>query len=102
MLEIAPARGWSDGAQTLEDGRYGAEDFACGGGEMNGAARTRRREVKLAGKSFVSPAREMFSDFDFYVDGRAGSNNQNGRWYIVNKGFYLRQQRERDTAKRGL
>ena len=44
----------------------------------------------------------MFSDFDFSVDGRAGSNNQNGRWYIVNKDFYKRQQKERDTAKGGL
>ena len=44
----------------------------------------------------------MFSDFDFFVDGRAGSNNQNGRWYIMNKGFCKRQQRERDTAKGGL
>jgi hypothetical protein len=49
--------GCSDGAQTLGDGRYGAEDFARGGGEMNGAARTRAAEVELAGKSFVSPAR---------------------------------------------
>ncbi len=40
LPKIAPARGWSDGAQTLGYGRYGAEDFARGGGEMNGAART--------------------------------------------------------------
>ena len=44
----------------------------------------------------------MLFDFDFSVDGRVGSNNQNDRLYIVNKGFYQRQQRERDTAKRGL
>ena len=81
------ARCWSDGAQTLGYGRYGVDDFACDGGEMNGAARTWLREVELAGKSFVSLAREMLFDFDFSVDGRAGSNNQNSRWYIVNKGF---------------
>ena len=57
LPEIAVARGWSDGAQTLGDGRYGADDYTCGGGEMDGAARTRWREVELAGKSFVSPAR---------------------------------------------
>ena len=51
------ARDWSDGHQILSDGRYGAEDFSRGGGEMNGASRTRWWEVELAGKSFVSSAR---------------------------------------------
>jgi hypothetical protein len=51
------ARYRSDGHQILSDGRYGAEDFSRGGGEMNGASRTRWREVELAGKSFVSLAR---------------------------------------------
>jgi hypothetical protein len=71
----------------LSDGRYGAEEETRGGGEMNGAARLRWWEVELAGKLFVSPAREMLSDFDFSVNERASSNNQNDRWYIVNRGF---------------
>ena len=81
------AHDWLDGNQILSYGRYGADEETHGGGEMNGAARLRRWEVELAGKLFVSPAREMLFDFDFSVNERAGSNNQNDRWYIVNRGF---------------
>uniref|UniRef100_A0A2N9FAK2 Uncharacterized protein n=1 Tax=Fagus sylvatica TaxID=28930 RepID=A0A2N9FAK2_FAGSY len=42
------ARYRSDGHQILSDGRYGADEETHGGGEMNGASRTRRRRSEPA------------------------------------------------------